>query len=100
MTSGISVGAILEVSHDGKVDTLTPRLVSNPNAGQGGPNMLSEPAKLTGSQTYDIHIEQVFAGEGAVALSIPGLVENSAPDRVILDISRKPAINLLCSARH
>ncbi len=94
-SEGISVGAVLEVTHNDKVDTLLPRLVSNPNAAQGGPNMLSEPAKLTGSKSYDVHIEQVFAGEGAVSFSIPGLIEHSAPDRVILDISRKPAINLL-----
>jgi cytochrome c-type biogenesis protein CcmF len=90
-SSGISVGATLEVEYKGTKEIVTPRMVS----GHEGSGMQSEPAKLFSGQNYDIKIEKILAGDGAVMLAIPGLVESGPPDRLILDISRKPAINLL-----
>ncbi|SYZ74157.1 putative Cytochrome c assembly protein [Candidatus Zixiibacteriota bacterium] len=94
-TGGITVGATLEVEHNGQTETITPHLVSDPNAGGDTRNMISEPAPLFSGQNYEVHLERVNASEGAVGLSIPGLVESGAPDRLILDVSRKPAINVL-----
>jgi cytochrome c-type biogenesis protein CcmF len=89
--SGMSVGATLEVEFQGIKDTVVPKVVSNPM----GEGMISEKAKLFGGQDFEIIIEQIYASEGAVSLSIPGLIEAGPPDRLILDISRKPGINLL-----
>ncbi len=94
-TSGVSVGATLEVQYGGKTETVTPHLVSNPDAAQDARNMISQPAHLFTGQNYDVHLERVNASDGSVALSIPGLIESGAPDRLILDVSRKPAINVL-----
>ena len=95
-SGGMSVGATLEVDYKGTRETVTPRLVSNPQAtGQGGPNMTPEPVKLFSGQVYDVKLERVNASEGSVTLSVPGLAESSPPDRLILDVSIKPGINLL-----
>jgi cytochrome c-type biogenesis protein CcmF len=94
-SSGMSVGAELEVEYNGAIDTVTPRMVSNPDAVDGGSPMVPSPVKLFAGQNYDIRLEHVKAGMGAVALSIPGLVEMGPQDRLILDVSIKPGINLL-----
>jgi cytochrome c-type biogenesis protein CcmF len=89
----ISVGARLRVDHDGQSKIIIPRLEMGPSGGMG--NMAAEPARLPGDSNLTISIERIYADNGAVALSIPGLVPGSSPDRLILDVSVKPGINLL-----
>jgi len=90
-SSGMSVGATLEVTYKGAKETVTPKMVSSPD----GNGMVHQSAKIFSGQNYDIALEHINAGEGTVTLAIPGLIESGPPDKLILDISRKPAINLL-----
>ena len=87
--SGMAVGARLEIAHDGIVDTINPIYKSTGSAGVGAL------VKLYDDSEYEVRVERVLAGEGAVILAIPGLIEPGAPDQLILDVSRKPGINLL-----
>jgi cytochrome c-type biogenesis protein CcmF len=93
-SGGMSVGAQLEVEYKGAKETITPRMVANSNPG-AGPNMIGELTPLFSGQNQNIKLTRVFASEGAVALTIPGLVEPGSPDKLILDVSMKPGINLL-----
>jgi cytochrome c-type biogenesis protein CcmF len=93
-SGGMSVGAQLEVEYKGAKETITPRMVANSNPG-AGPNMIGEPTPIFSGQSQNIELARVFASEGAVALTIPGLVEPGSPDKLILDVSMKPGINLL-----
>ncbi len=89
--SGMSVGATLEVDYKGTKETVTPKMVSSPT----GEGVMPQAVKIFAGQNYDVQIEHISAGEGSVTLAIPGLLESGSPDRLILDVSRKPAINLL-----
>jgi len=88
---GMSVEAKLEVEYDGRTETVTPTLVSDVS----GMNMTSETTALFSGTDYQVRLDKIFADEGVVTISIPGLVEAGAPDRLILDVSKKPGINLL-----
>ncbi len=90
-TSGMSVGATLEVEYKGAKETVVPKMVSSPT----GEGMIHQSTKLFSGQDYNVDLEHISAGEGSVTLAIPGLIETGAPDKLILDVSRKPAINLL-----
>ena len=92
-SSTMSVGAKLEVEYGGKKEFVTPRMVSD-TAGIGK-GLISPPTGLFSGTDYRIVLERVFAGQGEVILSIPGLAEAGPPDQLILDVSVKPAINLL-----
>jgi hypothetical protein len=93
-SGGMSVGAKLEVEYDGATETIIPMMISNADPG-AGPNMIGEPTPLFSGQNQSVILTRIFAGEGAVALTIPGLAEAGPPDRLILDVSMKPGINLL-----
>ncbi|PKK82731.1 MAG: hypothetical protein CVT49_12065 [candidate division Zixibacteria bacterium HGW-Zixibacteria-1] len=90
-SAGMSVGAWLEVGYDGRTETVVPVLRSDPS----GTKMVSDPINLFSGSEYKIKLDKIFADQGTVSLSIPGLVEAGSPDRLILDVSRKPGINLL-----
>jgi len=86
---GVSVGAEIEVGHNGGVDTVKPIL----STGAGG--LTGEPVPLFKDSDYSIVLEKVNAGAGSVTLAIPGLIESTAPDQLILEVSTKPAINMV-----
>jgi len=89
----MSVRANLAVTYDGVTDTISPALVNDPSAGPG--QMQSETVPLFPGAPYEVSLVRVFADDGMVALEIPGLIEAGPPDRLILDVSVKPVINLL-----
>jgi len=89
----MSVGAKLEVEYNGKVDTVTPVMVSDASGLAGG--MTSEPVRLADGLDYEISLDHIYADNGMASFSIPGLIEAGAPDRLIMDVSKKPLINLL-----
>ncbi|UCD94864.1 MAG: cytochrome c biogenesis protein CcsA, partial [Candidatus Zixiibacteriota bacterium] len=91
--SAMSVGARLEIEYKGEKESITPRLMVSPSGSAG--DMSGEPVDLPGDSGYQIKLERVYADDGVVALSIPGLIEPGPVDRLILDISKKPGINLL-----
>ncbi len=88
-SGGVSVGAELQVTHGDAVDTVKPVLKS------GSHGLTGEPVPLYKDSEYNVNIEKVDASTGSVTLAIPGLVETSAPDQLILEVTSKPAINLV-----
>ncbi|MEW5924519.1 MAG: cytochrome c biogenesis protein CcsA [Candidatus Zixiibacteriota bacterium] len=90
-SAGMSVGAWLEVSSGGKTETVVPVLRSDAS----GTKMISDPINLFSNSDYKIKLDKIFADQGTVSLSIPGLVEAGPRDKLILDVSKKPGINLL-----
>lgn len=53
------------------------------------------PAGFGSDEQYQMTISQILVEQHAVALTVPGLTGSGAPDRLILDISKKPLINLV-----
>jgi len=87
-----TVGAKLVVSYDGEDETIIPLLTSD-LATAGG--TISKPLALSGWPDYKISLERVFADDGAVVLSITRPGESYSAEKLVLDISKKPGINLL-----
>ena len=88
----ITVGARLIVTYDGEKETIIPSLTSDFAAGAG---VTSAPVRLTGKPGYELSIERIFADEGAVMLSISTPSDTSQSEKLVLDVSKKPGINLL-----
>ncbi len=88
----ITVGVKLNVAYDGENETIIPSLTSDFATGSG---VNSTPIRLSGRPDYEFAIERVFADEGAVALSVSGPGETSRDEKLVLDVSKKPGINLL-----
>jgi len=94
-TSGMRVLARVDVEYEGTVSTITPVVVHTEDS-TGRPTVISEPARfVVADQEYSMSIERILADEGAVILSIPGLLPDTPADRLVLDVSRKPGINLV-----
>lgn len=89
----VMVKARISVVHGGDTSEVMPAMEMIVDGGQR--RTIDHPDTITGSASYPIHIQQILADRGAVAVSIPGLVESGPPDRLILDLSKKPVINLL-----
>ena len=54
------------------------------------------PATFGPQDQYSISIDRILADQGAVGLSVPGLTDHyDEPERLVLDISKKPIINLV-----
>jgi cytochrome c-type biogenesis protein CcmF len=91
--SGMSVAAVIDVTDSSGTQTISPRVVQGSGEASG---IQSEAAALElGGQTYQVSIRQIMADQGAVALDIPGLVSNSKPSKLILDVTKKPLIILV-----
>ncbi len=86
---GVSVAAVLEVKNGTVTDTVRPIMTS------GGGGLKGEPVALFADSEHQIRVDGISAGEGLVSLSIPGLAESGPPDQLILEVSEKPAINLV-----
>ena len=95
--SSMKVTAKLESKSYDKSVTLTPARIHQTGP-DGQPIIVSEPASLTiGDQTYQVEIQSILADQGAVTLSIPGLEDPNQVERLIIDVSDKPLINLVWS---
>ncbi len=92
--SDLRVSAQLQVAWDGVTDTVEPALVAA-TMEDGSSTMMDFPARFGEDEQYEVTIEQILADEGAVVLSIPGLIEDEGFETLILDVSQKPVINLV-----
>ncbi len=90
----MKVSARLLVERAGKVDTVLPGMtaLSDPT---GRSELVDLPARLDAEGELFVAIERINADAKAVAISIPGLTDGRAAETLILDISRKPLINLV-----
>jgi len=91
--SGMSVGARIDISHADTTWTIVPKVVQSSDQSGG---VESRPEEIAlGGQSYQASILQIMADQGAVVLDIPGLFSDAKPDKLILDISKKPLIILV-----
>ncbi len=91
----MKVTARILVNHNNDIDTILPAIAML-TAEDGSSTLMDYPAELTCSQTYMVSIKQIRADDGSVVLDIPGLLDSNAkPGRLLLDISKKPIINLV-----
>ena len=92
MAGAMTFGAMIEVIDSaGNADTTSPAMefmAENQVNYHDAPlfkNVTDSPVRL----------EKIFADEGAVRISIQGMTSDSPPDRLILEISKKPTMNVL-----
>ncbi|MFQ5452880.1 MAG: cytochrome c biogenesis protein CcsA [Candidatus Zixiibacteriota bacterium] len=91
--SGLIVTAQVNLKQKGNMIQLEPalRIITNPN----GNETINVPAEFGDEKKYSLTIKQILADRGVVAFDIPGLIQTDAPDQLVLDISKKPVINLV-----
>jgi cytochrome c-type biogenesis protein CcmF len=88
--SQISVGATLQVKHEGETDTLTPTM----SMGQSGQDRIKEKVYLPDGK-HGVVLEQIDADRKMVKLTIFAPEDEPQKDLLVLEVSRKPLINLL-----
>ena len=88
------ITANVEVSYNEITDTLTPKIVMGLDD-QGKSKLNYESAFFGTGELLEATIMQVLADQKAVVLDIPGLVSNKNPEKLILDVSKKPIINFV-----
>ncbi len=88
--SQISVGATLEVKHEGAVDTLTPSMSMDVS----GEDQIKEKVYLPDGK-HGVVLEQIDADRKMVKLTIFAPEDEPQKDLLVLEVSRKPLINLL-----
>ena len=94
--SAMRVGAQLAVSSTNGTSDIEP--ATEHLVGPDGQPVLKDlPVEISapGGKTYAVHIARILADQGEVVLSIPGLTSTGGGERLVLDISRKPLINLV-----
>jgi len=93
--AGMRVTAMLDVEYGDKFKTITPAKVQNSDP-MSNQRLVDQPDGFTHDGVeYVVYIDGIMADRGMVSLRIPGLVETNPPDQLVLDISRKPLINLV-----
>ncbi|MFQ6008900.1 MAG: hypothetical protein ACE5K8_08130, partial [Candidatus Zixiibacteriota bacterium] len=92
--SGLRVAAQLLVEQGETVDTINPAVVVT-TAEDSSSSTITIPDKFGVINEYEIFIERILADEQAVIVTIPGLVDAGEPATLILDVTKKPLINLV-----
>jgi cytochrome c-type biogenesis protein CcmF len=93
--SGMSVAANLTVARGDEIQWIHPKVIQVHDE-HGHASVVDEPASFNfGDSYYEATILQIMADQGMVVLDVPGLVMASSPDRLILDVSKKPMISLV-----
>lgn len=94
-SGGMRVGAIIDVVSSGTASSIEPSLDQKIGP-DGQPANVSAPAMIsTGEKTYFVELARILADQKAIVLSIPGLTDVAAPETLVLDVSKKPLINLV-----
>ncbi|MCP4567394.1 MAG: cytochrome c biogenesis protein CcsA [FCB group bacterium] len=85
-------GAILNVTDSsGRTETITPALTMR---GSDGFGHIDVPL-MTGLEDNVVRLEKILADEAAISISIAGLTSGLPKDRLIMEVSQKPTMNLL-----
>jgi cytochrome c-type biogenesis protein CcmF len=95
MTS-MHVGAKLAVTINGNDLRVEPAMEQGVGSdGQSVRRDLPAEIKGYGDMRYSIRLVKILADQGAVLLAIPGLTDAGAGESLVMDVSRKPLINLV-----
>lgn len=85
-------GAVLEVTDGaGRTETVVPAMAF------GADQQLHKDGVplMTGLDSLPVRLEKIDADRGAILVSIPGLTPSAAPETLILEVSKKPSMNVL-----
>ncbi len=93
--SSMSAVAYIDVSKNGKVVQITPTITLKSHGDEKETETINKPASFGENNKYVASIDQILDNQNAVSLNIPGLTFTGPPDRLILDISKKPIINFV-----
>ena len=92
---GLTVTAELAVAYGDERFELTPSLRQVVDS-DGHAHFEPTPAVLeAGGESYAVSIERILADQGAITLTIPGLLGSGEAETLILDVSRKPLMYLV-----
>lgn len=91
--AGMGVLAHIEVRDTNSVKIIKPGVMMKTVGNKS--QTIDEPAKFGPNDKYSMSIQQILADQGAIAVMIPGLEDSGPPDRLIIDIAKKPIINLV-----
>jgi cytochrome c-type biogenesis protein CcmF len=94
-SDGFRVAAQVAVAHGDVVDTIAPGVIQR--IGGDGQLELEDQSVLFGADgsMYEVFLASIQADKGEVTLEIPALADSGAPDKLVLDVSYKPLINLV-----
>jgi len=93
-TDDAVITADVEVCHNTFTDTISPKIIMGLDD-QGKSKLTYEPAFFGKGEIIEASILQVLADEASVILDIPSLISSQKPERLILDVSKKPIINFV-----
>ena len=94
-SGGMRVGARIEVVSGGVASSIEPSLQQGIGK-DGQPASVSSPAMISAAgKTYFVELIRILADQKAIVLSIPGLTDVASPETLVLDVSKKPLINLV-----
>lgn len=96
VSKGLRATTLIQVSHDSALDTIAPAVIQRIDQ-TGHNHLVDEPGILrtTGGDTILVTIAGLQVDRGEITLDVPGLVESRTPERLVLDVSRKPLMNLV-----
>jgi cytochrome c-type biogenesis protein CcmF len=85
-------GAEIEVTDSlGQMEVITPTIIYSQSAGT---EYVDVPL-MEGLENHQVRLEQIYADQGSVRISVEGLTEKNPEDRLILEVSKKPMMNIL-----
>jgi cytochrome c-type biogenesis protein CcmF len=90
--AGASLTAYMQVVHNNDTTLLLPKISMSST---GGTTPDNEGAIFGDNDQYVVSITGIDPKSGSIEIMIPGLTDNMPQDRLILDISKKPIINLV-----
>lgn len=93
---GLRATTLVEVRRGERIDTIAPAVIQRiDDAGHN--HLVDEPGLLhtAGGDTILVTIAGLQVDRGEIVLDVPGLLDSGEPERLVLDVSRKPLINLV-----
>jgi len=90
----MKVTADILVAYNDRVDTIFPA-VTMLTADDGTTSLMDLPAELPDERAYLVSIRRILADQAAIIIDVPGLTDQNMDETLLLDISKKPVINLV-----
>jgi cytochrome c biogenesis factor len=92
MGGPMTFGALLNVTDSaGNSETISPAMVF---AGDQGVRHEDVPL-MSGRDSLAVRLEKIYADQGAVRITVAGLMPEASPERLVLEVSKKPTMNIL-----
>jgi len=89
------VGAQIDVVAAGSTTSIEPSIEQRVGKDGQSTNTATPAMISAGGKSYFVELVRILADQKAVVLNIPGLTDVTSPETLVLDISKKPLINLV-----